>query len=55
LNSLYADAGLGAIASLNPLHALILVGLNILLTMACGIIPSRAAARKDPVVALRTE
>ena len=35
--------------------ALILVGISMLLTLIAGIIPSRSAARKDPVVALRTE
>ena len=35
--------------------ALILVGISILLTLVAGIIPSRSAAKKDPVVALRTE
>ncbi len=35
--------------------ALILVGISILLTLISGIIPSRSAAKKDPVVALRTE
>ena len=35
--------------------ALILVGISMLLTLFAGIIPSRSAAKKDPVVALRTE
>lgn len=35
--------------------ALILIGISVLLTMIAGIIPSRSAARKDPVVALRSE
>ncbi len=35
--------------------ALILVGISVLLTLISGIIPSRSASRKDPVVALRTE
>ncbi len=35
--------------------ALILVGISVLLTLFAGIIPSRSAAKKDPVVALRTE
>ena len=35
--------------------ALILVVISILLTAFAGIIPSRSAAKKDPVVALRTE
>ena len=35
--------------------ALILVGISVLLTLFAGLIPSRSAAKKDPVVALRTE
>jgi len=35
--------------------ALILIGISILLTLMAGVIPSRSAAKKDPVVALRTE
>ena len=35
--------------------ALILVGISMLLTLIAGIIPSRSASKKDPVVALRTE
>ncbi len=35
--------------------ALILVGISVFLTLISGIIPSRSAAKKDPVVALRTE
>lgn len=33
----------------------VLVGISVLLTLISGIIPSRSAAKKDPVVALRTE
>jgi len=43
------------IASLNPWHALILIALGVLLALVSGFIPSRIAAKKDPVVALRTE
>ena len=35
--------------------ALILVIISVLLTLVSGVIPSRSAAKKDPVVALRTE
>ncbi len=35
--------------------ALVLVGISVLLTLLSGLIPSRSAAKKDPVVALRTE
>ena len=34
--------------------ALLLVCISMLLTLIAGVIPSRSAAKKDPVVALRT-
>ncbi len=47
--------GFSGIAALNPLHALLLVFISMGLTLVAGLIPSRVAANKDPVVALRTE
>ncbi len=35
--------------------ALVLIAISVVLTLISGIIPSRSAAKKDPVVALRTE
>ena len=43
------------IAALPLDNAVILVVLSILLTSISGLLPARSAARKDPVVALRTE
>jgi len=43
------------IAKLNLLHALGLILISVLLTLIAGIIPARIAAKKDPVVALRSE
>lgn len=43
------------VAKLNPLHALILIIIIMTLTMIGGFIPSKMAAKKDPVEALRTE
>ena len=42
-------------ATLPILAALILILISMLLTLISGFIPSRSAAKKDPVVALRTE
>ena len=42
-------------AYLPPLTAIILIVISMALTLIAGIIPSRSAAKKDPVVALRTE
>lgn len=44
-----------SLASLNPLHALALISISIFLTVISGLFPSRVAAKKDPVIALRTE
>ena len=42
-------------AVLPPLAAIALIAISMLLTVIAGLIPSRVAANKDPVVALRTE
>ena len=47
--------GIPDIASLPPVAGLILVAISMFLTLIAGLIPSGIAARKDPVVALRTE
>ena len=52
---IYKLAGISGIASLNPLHAVVLVAGSMILTLIAGFIPSRMAAKKDPVVALRSE
>lgn len=48
--------GLGNLRAQLPLPvALILIGISVMLTLVSGIIPSLSAAKKEPVVALRTE
>ena len=48
--------GLTGLKAVLPLRgAVILVAISAVLTLVAGIIPSRSAAKKDPVVALRTE
>ncbi|MBQ7827800.1 MAG: ABC transporter ATP-binding protein/permease [Clostridia bacterium] len=42
-------------AVLPPVAGIVLVAISIALTLIAGVIPSRVAANKDPVVALRTE
>ena len=47
--------GYASIASLPAGQAVLLVALSVVLTLISGVMPARSAARKDPVVALRTE
>ena len=55
LNALYGEYNIGNIASLNILHAILLTLISILLTFFSGLLPARIAAKKDPVIALRSE
>lgn len=48
-------SGIVGIASLPWLGGLILITISVVLTVISGLIPSGFAARRDPVVALRTE
>ena len=50
-----AVSGVANLAALPLVGAIILVALSMGLTLISGLIPSRIAAGKDPVVALRTE
>ena len=53
---LHAVTGIGILnASLPVMGGVILVVLSVGLTLIAGLIPSRVAAKKDPVVALRTD
>ena len=50
-----AVAGISGVASLPITGGIILVVISMLLTVMAGLIPSKFAAKKDPVEALRTE
>ncbi|WP_265442690.1 ATP-binding cassette domain-containing protein [Acetivibrio straminisolvens] len=53
---LHHMTGLNNLSASLPFEtAVVLIIISILLTLIAGIIPSRSAAKKDPVVALRTE
>jgi len=53
---LYHLTGIAGLRAVLPWQtAVILIAISMLLTLIAGIIPSRSAAKKDPVVALRTE
>ncbi|MBE6157529.1 MAG: ABC transporter ATP-binding protein/permease [Firmicutes bacterium] len=43
------------VAKLNPIHAIILIMISVILTLIGGLIPASIASKKDPVEALRTE
>ncbi len=47
--------GIATLASLPILSAFIMVCVSVGLTLISGLIPAQAAAKKDPVIALRTE
>ncbi len=47
--------GIATLAALPILSAAIMVCVSVGLTLISGLIPARAAAKKDPVIALRTE
>ena len=52
---LYALTGIANLAALPVTAALVMVVISVLLTLISGLIPASAAAKKDPVIALRTE
>ena len=53
---LHYATGIGNLNAILPIPiAIALVTISVLLTLISGIIPSRSAAKKDPVVALRSE
>ena len=46
---------ISAAAALPPMAAVILIAISVVLTLIAGSFPARGAAKKDPVVALRSE
>lgn len=52
---IYSLFGIPNIAFLEPGHAILMIALSVILTLFSGVMPARSAAKKDPVVALRTE
>jgi putative ABC transport system permease protein len=53
---LYALTDLANLKAILPWYVAVgMVAISVILTLFAGIIPSRSAAKKDPVVALRTE
>ena len=58
INAIVRATSNGAIIAMCALpfsQALIMIGVSVLLTLISGLIPASSAAKKDPVVALRTE
>ena len=53
---LYALTGIGNLRAFLPWEVgALLIAISVVLTTLAGLIPARSAAKKDPVVALRTE
>lgn len=46
---------LSNVAVLNPMHAVILITISVILTLIGGTIPAHIASKQDPVTSLRTE
>jgi len=56
INSLiYAVTGVKVVTQVPTIAGVILVAISVILTMIAGLIPSKMASKKDPVIALRTE
>ena len=48
-------AGIYTIANLPWYQAIFMIVLSVVLTLISGLIPAKSAAKRDPVIALRTE
>jgi len=47
--------GIAGLANLPIIGAIILIAISVFLTFIAGLVPAKAAAKKDPVIALRSE
>ena len=54
-SAIYAITGVKVVTQVPTVAGVILVAISVILTMIAGLIPSKMASKKDPVVALRTE
>ena len=52
---IYSLTELENVAKLNPIHAIVLITISVILTVIGGYIPAKVASKKDPVEALRNE
>ena len=48
-------AGISGVAALPVIGGVVLVAISVLLTLVAGLIPSKFASKRDPVIALRSE
>jgi len=54
-NLIYLLTGVKVVTKVPTVAGIVLVVISVILTMIAGLIPSKMASKKDPVVALRTE
>ena len=52
---IYAVTGVKVVTQVPTIAGVILVAISVILTIIAGLIPSKMASKKDPVIALRTE
>lgn len=55
INALYPSYNIGNIADLSYVSVILLIAISVALTFLSSLMPARAAAKKDPVIALRSE